>query len=62
MYCIKTMETYCLAYKKNTANENSSVRKSDAEKILKHRAYELTPAHFLCFSFIKSLCFISSKR
>ena len=56
------METYCVAYKKNTANENSSVRKSDANKELKHRAYELAPAHFLCFSFIKSLCFISSKR
>ena len=40
MYCIKTMETYCVIYEKNTANENSSVRKKDADKILKHRACE----------------------
>ena len=25
---IKTMENYCVSYKKNTANENSSVRKN----------------------------------
>ena len=27
-YYIKTMETYCISCKKNTANENSSARKN----------------------------------
>ena len=28
IYCVKTMETYCASFKKNTANKNASVRRT----------------------------------
>ena len=31
---IKTMETYCISCKKNTANENLSVRKSKQNRLM----------------------------
>ena len=31
---IKAMETYCISWKKNTANENSSVRKSIQNRLM----------------------------
>ena len=34
IYYIKTMETYCVSYKKNTANKNSSVRKTKENRLM----------------------------
>ena len=34
MYYIKTMETYCVSCKKNTANENSSRRKTKQNRLM----------------------------
>ena len=35
IYCIKTMETYCVSCKKNTENKNSSVRKSKQNGLMR---------------------------
>ena len=34
MYCIKTMELYFLSCKKNTANKNSSVRRTEQNRLM----------------------------
>ena len=34
IHYIKTMETSCVSYKKNTANENSSVRKTKQNRLM----------------------------
>ena len=34
LYYIKTMETYCVSCKKNTKNENSTVRKTKQNKLM----------------------------
>ena len=34
MYCIKTLDTYCVSCKKNTSNENWSVRKTKQNSIM----------------------------
>ena len=34
-YVIKTMETYCVSCKKDTANKNSSVRKTNQKKLMR---------------------------
>ena len=31
---VKTMETYCVSYKKNPGNENSSVRKTKQNRLM----------------------------
>ena len=30
----ETMETYCVSFKKNTANENSSIRKTKQNRLM----------------------------
>ena len=34
MQYMKTMENYCVSFKKNTANENSIVRKTKQNKLM----------------------------
>ena len=34
VYCTKTMEKYCVSCNKNTANENSSVRKTKQNRLM----------------------------
>ena len=34
IYYIKEMETYCVSCKKNTANENSNVRKAKQNRLI----------------------------
>ena len=52
----KTMETYCVSCKKNTANENSNVRKTEQHRLMFSSNYAVCAKKKLTFIKDKELC------